>query len=163
MKRALRSLSFEVLAAAVDINKLVNYLWGISIAVISNPTRWEIFDFIVNYAGETVSFTEIKKAFPKLGNASLVFHLQKLHEAHLITRRAKLDERTTIPEHYYSYYLATLWGKVFWETIVASKQEALRMYAEKLGIPTETDVPGMLRNLKGTILMLPERDAPSKT
>jgi len=163
MKRALRSLGFEVLAAAVDINKLVNYLWRISVAAISNPTRWKIFDFIVNHAGEMVSFTEIKKAFPELGNASLVFHLQKLHEAHLITRRAKFDEKTTIPEHYYSYYLTTLWGKVFWETIVASEQKALQMYAEKLGIPTETDGPGMLRNLKGTILMSPKRDVPSKT
>jgi DNA-binding HxlR family transcriptional regulator len=134
-----RGLEPGTISGQIDVHNVVKYLWPLGIQTMTNPTRWKIFEFIVAHEKEMVSFTQMKRAFPKIKNATLVFHLQKLQEAHLIARKVKYEEKANTLEHHYCYYLPTSWGKVFLDIMVSAEQEALERYADELGVERETD------------------------
>mgnify|MGYP000641303808 CR=1 FL=1 len=144
-----RALAVEVLGGQIDPRKVVKHLLRVGIEAVSNPTRRDIFEFIVEKKEQMASFTEIKKAFPKLRNGSLAFHLQKLQEAHLIVRKVKYEEKAMTPDHHYCYYSPSSWGKIFWSILASFEQEAQKRFASELSHQVKVN------NLTGRPAVLP--------
>lgn len=131
-----RALGVEFLEGEVDVNRMFEYLWPLAIDALKHPKRFQIFEFIMERTNDLVSFTDIKNAFPHLQNAALSFHLQKLKDADLIAREVRYEDRVNDPEHHYSFYKPTVWGKAIWAAIKLARERCIMELVESLAAKT---------------------------